>query len=163
MQRFQFKRAVGPQHTSERQAARLNARFRNGRPSDNVSEIGLIFKQFDGFELPGRPWEACVGACRSPWQRQSAVIPGRVSAMIAYQGLRSRSDRVAISLPFPDRGGVGAPMPLPKQFRRALSLLCSHPRSASQLGRRIRLPLRLRWRHQHLGRRAPPRLQRRAV
>ena len=88
----------------------LNLRFRDGRPSDSLADVGIIFKQFDGFELANQPWHACAGsACRSAWQLQGAAIPGRVSAMIAYQALRSRADRQAIPLPFPDRAGIGVP------------------------------------------------------
>ena len=81
----------------------INERFRTGRPSSDLSEIGVIFKQFDGLETAGRPWESCVGdTCHC----QGATLPGRVSAMIAYAGLASRTDRKAISLPFGDRSGV---------------------------------------------------------
>jgi hypothetical protein len=86
----------------------LNARFRDGRPSNDLAKVGIIFKQFDGFEVQHRPWQACVGPqCRSLWQLQGAAIPGRTSAMIAYQSLRDRADRQAIPLPFPDRAGIG--------------------------------------------------------
>ena len=85
---------------------RLNARFRDGQPSDNITEVGIIFKQFDGLEAPLRPWEACVGPLCKCWGQQGEMMPGRVSAMIAYRGLRRRADRVAIPLPYPDRTGV---------------------------------------------------------
>jgi len=37
---------------------------------------------------------------------QGATIPGRVSAMIIYAGMRERPDRVAIPIPFVDRAGL---------------------------------------------------------
>lgn len=81
----------------------LNLRFRNGRPSNDLEEVGIILKQFDGLERAGRPWEACEGrACSC----QGATLPGRVSAMIAYKGLSDRADRRGIPLPFRDRSGV---------------------------------------------------------
>eukprot|EP00900_Chrysochromulina_parva_P017835 jgi/Chrpa1/26052/Chrysochromulina_OHIO_Genome00027960-RA len=85
----------------------LNQLFRAGKPSNLLKEVGLLIHQFDGLELyenfrQARPWEACVSNCLC----QGASIPGRFSSMIVYEGLRARADRVAISLPFGDRGGI---------------------------------------------------------
>lgn len=82
----------------------LNERFRTGRPSDVLDEVGVILKLFDGLEAAtGRPWEACEGsACHC----QGATLPGRVSAMIANRGLSGRADRKGIPLPFADRSGL---------------------------------------------------------
>lgn len=63
----------------------------------------MLFRQFDEIETKGKPWEACSGTrcyCQGAW------IPGRLSAMLIYQGLRNRGDRVSIPLPFGDRGGL---------------------------------------------------------
>jgi len=62
----------------------INTRFRAGKPSNQMEEVGVIMHQWDG---------------------QGSFIPGRVSSMIVYAGLRSRPDRRAIPLPFGNRGG----------------------------------------------------------
>ena len=81
----------------------INQRFRNGQPSARLEEAGVVLKMFDGLETPGRPWQACEGdACHC----QGQTIPGRVSAMIAYRGLRDRPDRRGLPLPFGDRSGL---------------------------------------------------------
>ena len=49
------------------------------------------FHQFDELEEHDQPWRFCTGMrcyCQGQW------IPGRISAMIVYAGLRRRSDRV---------------------------------------------------------------------
>ena len=82
---------------------RINRRFREAQPSNSLDEAGVLLHQFDQIEADGRPWEACSGArCYC----QGAYIPGRLSAMLIYYGLRDRADRVAIPLPFGDRGGL---------------------------------------------------------
>ena len=88
-------------------AAALNERFRKGRPSDSLLEAGLLLHQFDGQEMggqghPTRPWEMCLTNCRT----LGRAIHGRASAMVMWAGLRERPDRVAIPLPFGDRGGL---------------------------------------------------------
>ena len=81
----------------------VNALFRGGRPSDDLQSVGLFMHQLDGLENVGSEWEFCTGnSCKC----QSMYIPGRISASIIYQSLRSRADRCAIPLPFRDRGGV---------------------------------------------------------
>ena len=92
--------------SDEMHAHRLNARFREGRASDDVREVGIIFKQFDGQETdPTRPWEACAGvACKC---QGGETCPGRTSAMIASKRLGDRADRRAVPLPFVDRAGIG--------------------------------------------------------
>ena len=81
----------------------VNALFRGGGPSDDLQSVGLFMHQLDGLENVGSEWEFCTGnACKC----QSIDIPGRISASIIYQSLRSRADRSAIPLPFGDRGGV---------------------------------------------------------
>ena len=63
----------------------------------------MLLHQFDEIEAKGRPWEACTGVrCYC----QGAYIPGRLSAMIIYHGMRDRGDRIAIPLPFGDRAGL---------------------------------------------------------
>ena len=81
---------------------RINSRFRNARPSSDLTEAGVLLHQFDEIEMHGRPWEFCEGTCYT----QGATLPGRVSAMIIYHGLRDRGDRAGIPLPFGDRGGL---------------------------------------------------------
>ena len=92
---------------SEAHARTLNRRFAAGEPSDDISKVGIIFKQFDGLEVhPHQPWAACVGA-ECPCQG-GGTCPGRVSAMIASSDLRKRRDRKEIPLPFADRAGISA-------------------------------------------------------
>ena len=62
----------------------------------------MLLHQFDGLESTQRPWEACVTGCTV----QGMAVPGRVSAMIIYRGMKERADRVALPLPFGNRGGV---------------------------------------------------------
>lgn len=69
----------------------------------SVVQAGVLLHQFDEIEVKGKPWEACTGPrCYC----QGSYIPGRFSAMIVYQGMRNRPDRLAIPLPFGDRGGL---------------------------------------------------------
>jgi len=96
-----------PARMRSHSVSEINARFRNGRPSDSLLGAGLLVHQWDGQEEGGqghnsRPWEACLSNCRT----QGRVIYGRVSSMIIYQGLRARRDRLAVPLPFGDRGGL---------------------------------------------------------
>jgi hypothetical protein len=80
----------------------INEQFRTGRPSDTLADIGLLMHQWDGLEEQGRAWEMCIRNCVC----QGATIDGRISAMAIYQGLRDRIDRIAVPLPFGDRGGI---------------------------------------------------------
>ena len=65
-------------------------------------EVGIFLRQWDGQEENGTPWKMCLHQCRC----EGLQLNGRISAMVIYQGLRNRSDRIAISLPFLDRGGI---------------------------------------------------------
>lgn len=67
-----------------------------------MEEIGVIIKQWDGLEVAGKPWEACLENCYV----QGAMVTGRWSAMVIYQWMRDREDRQTIPLPFGDRSGV---------------------------------------------------------
>ena len=68
--------------------------------------MGLIFRQFDALENHERPWEACEQNCHCKlYELPGKALTGRLSAMIAYQGLRTRTDRKGISLPYADRAG----------------------------------------------------------
>lgn len=82
----------------------INERFRNGRPSDRLDEVGLLLHQWDGLEAHdiGKPWQMCLFNCMC----QGTFINGRVSAMAVYRDLNQRADRVAIPLPFGNRGGL---------------------------------------------------------
>jgi hypothetical protein len=90
-------------------AGQINYRFRMGRPSDNLTEVGVLFRQFDGLEVHERPWEACEQDCHAMLfhadTTKSPGVPGRLSASISYRGLRERADRKGISLPYADRAG----------------------------------------------------------
>ena len=88
---------------SGRTVDRINARFRASKYTSHLEEAGLLLHQFDEIEVGGKPWSFCEGsACYT----QGATIPGRVSAMLIYQQMRQRADRVAIPLPFGDRAGL---------------------------------------------------------
>lgn len=80
---------------------RINAQFRSGGPSDDMSAIGVILHQLDNFEDdPLHPWRFCEQSSCSTWH-----VPGRVSAFTIYKSLHDRRDRIAISLPLASRGG----------------------------------------------------------
>ena len=82
----------------------INDRFRYGRPSDTLEHAGLLLHQWDGLEAHdvGKPWQMCIVNCMC----QGSFIMGRVSAMAVYRDLNRRQDRVAIPLPFGNRGGL---------------------------------------------------------
>ena len=80
----------------------INDAFRAGLASNRLSEIGLIMHQWDGEESESQPWVACMENCITQGQR----LHGRLSSMIIYQALRKRKDRVAIPIPFGERGGL---------------------------------------------------------
>lgn len=84
---------------------RINDAFRRGKPSAALEEAGVIFHQYDGFEVSvGRPWEFCSAACKCVVCKKE--LPGRVSASIAYRGLRDRSDRIAIPIAVSGASGI---------------------------------------------------------
>ena len=86
---------------------RINQRFRRGRPSDSIGEIGVILHGFDGFERDtDRPWVFCEGLVCGKSGGGAWLAPGRISAFVAYQFLRERHDRVALPLPFADHSGL---------------------------------------------------------
>ena len=37
----------------------LNARFRNGKPSNDLDQVGLLLRQFDNTEDHEQPWRGC--------------------------------------------------------------------------------------------------------
>ena len=80
----------------------INARFRDAKPSRDLAQAGVLLHQFDEIEVGGKPWEFCEGTCYT----QGATIPGRVSGMLIYHGLKDRPDRKAIPLPFGNRAGL---------------------------------------------------------
>ena len=82
----------------------VNKRFAGSKkPSGDLDKAGVLMHQFDTIEVKGRPWEFCTGQrCYMGGQ----WIPGRISSMLIYSGMRDRKDRVAIPLPFKDRGGL---------------------------------------------------------
>jgi hypothetical protein len=59
---------------------------------------------FDGQEdnRNNKPWKMCIENCLC----QGQFIHGRISTMVIYKGLRERSDRIAVPLPFGDRDGI---------------------------------------------------------
>eukprot|EP00966_Prymnesium_polylepis_P008100 186552-Prymnesium_polylepis.2 len=115
-----------PRRPVGRGIAALNARFRAGRPSADLADVGVIMHrefsecdstpvttpslravqavtpQWDGLEEQGKPWRMCLHQCMC----QGQFINGRISSMIVYKGLSERADRQAIPLPFGNRGGI---------------------------------------------------------
>ena len=93
-----------PFHPVPRAVQQINDRFRNGGPRDRLGEVGLLLHQWDGLEAHDRqkPWEMCIVSCMC----QGSFIHGRISAMAIYRGLKERPDRIAIPLPFGNRGGL---------------------------------------------------------
>lgn len=82
--------------------ARLNARFRSGRPSNILNQTGIILHQFDGLETDGAPYRMCIERC----QCQGMQLHGRISSSIISAALHERRDRRAVPLPFGSRGGL---------------------------------------------------------
>ena len=69
--------------------------------------MGLVFRQFDALEGLEKPWQACEKHCHCKWySKPGKELNGRLSAMIAFKGLKDRTDRQAIPLPYADRAGV---------------------------------------------------------
>ena len=91
----------------------LNRRFREAQPSADLERVGIILHQFDGWETHGRPWQPCEpDTCRGDELR------GRVSCMIAYQGLRKRGDRAGVPLVNSNGGVIVRPS--------AVSIACAY-------------------------------------
>jgi len=50
---------------------KLNARFRDGRPSNDLAKVGLLLRQFDAEEDQSQPWRGC------PKRKKVAAGAGR--------------------------------------------------------------------------------------
>ena len=85
-------------------AAELNRRFRDGQPSNDLENVGLIMHQWDGQEVGGEG--TSLRMCLTNCMTQGQALFGRLSSMIIYRGLRERADRTAVPMPFWDRGGL---------------------------------------------------------
>jgi len=81
-------------------ASRLNLRFRAGAASNVLEEAGVVIHQFDGYEASWNEQWKC------PLNGQ---FGGRLSAMLAFRGMRARRDRVAVPLINNDGGVVVSP------------------------------------------------------
>ena len=81
-------------------ASRLNLRFRAGAASNVLKEAGVVIHQFDGYEASWNEQWKC------PLNGQ---FGGRLSAMLAFRGMRARRDRVAVPLINNDGGVVVSP------------------------------------------------------
>ena len=75
----------------------INARFRAGRPSSDLSEAGVIIHIFDEQHQQREPWE--------PGYHSSSHL----SCSVIHAGLRDRGDRPGVPLPFSDGGLVIRP------------------------------------------------------
>ena len=80
-------------------AERINKRFRDGRPSSHLSEVGVLIHQLDGWERPMTPW--------IPAEAGKLANAGvTMSASLILRRLQERPDR-AKDLPlFSAHGGV---------------------------------------------------------
>ena len=81
-------------------AEELNARFRAGRPSSDLSLAGVVLHQFDNYESNGHAFEAPTAASHR------GEIVGRICTMLVFQSMRERHDRIAVPLIFARGGGV---------------------------------------------------------
>lgn len=91
---------IGPQSVHER----LNTRFRGGKASSTLNDVGVIIHQFDGYESLELPWAPCDTDGHGPACRGNE-LKGRMSAMVVFKDMRERWDRKAIPL-ISLRGGV---------------------------------------------------------
>ena len=48
----------------------LNARFAQGRPSDDIATAGVLIRQFDSLSNEGKPWLPCRGSGSLEWCRK---------------------------------------------------------------------------------------------
>lgn len=96
-----------PRMSPEQRASLLNARFRNARPSSDLSVVGLVCHQFDKLETAGAPWKSCNYHCDNSLSGQS--LTGRLSTSIMYGGMRNRNDRKAVPLVSNDGGVIARP------------------------------------------------------
>ena len=91
----------------------INARFQLGRPSNDLSEAGVILHVFDESAQQDTPW--------APRYHTTA----HVSASIIYKDLKKREDRRSVPMPFSDGGLVIRPT--------ATMISCAYPIDASSM------------------------------
>ena len=48
----------------------LNSRFANGVPSNDIAQAGVLVRQFDTLDDPGRPWRPCPTEGPNSWCKQ---------------------------------------------------------------------------------------------
>ena len=90
-------------------ARRLNTRFRNARPSSDLSLAGVVMHAFDRIsESWSDPWAPCDTTGHGP-QCQNGYT-GRMSCFLSFQSMQLRADRVAIPLPQWGGGVVVSPI-----------------------------------------------------
>jgi hypothetical protein len=80
---------------------RINARFRDAKPSSELDQLGVLLHAFDGYEESGRPWRACTA--RSDCNSAGSSNGGRESAFLVFGGLREQLEDIPA---FGDAGGV---------------------------------------------------------
>ena len=103
-------RPPSPPLTADDVAARLNERFRNGRPSNKLAETGIMIRQFDALQDPRRAWMPCP--------REGAFC-SRLSDRWSLSIVNAKLRHVSYS----DRGGfVIAPLPIADRL-----ILCAYP------------------------------------
>lgn len=85
---------------------RLNFNFRDGKPSNDISAIGVIMHQFDESEDPDMPWKRCPDFCHGFGQKCGcAFIKDRLAAQ-AIMAQMPRTDKGSIPLWSSKMGGV---------------------------------------------------------
>lgn len=75
-----------PRATHEEVLKRLNARFRDGRPSSKLEEAGVLVRQFDTLDDSDKPWLPCPQDGPNNWCRSFA---DRWATSIINAGARS--------------------------------------------------------------------------
>ena len=75
----------------------LNAHFRDGKPSSNLAEVGLILRQFDATEDDKQPWRGCPGHVVAEGAGNECRIYGnRFSASIVNAALFRSEKKVQL-------------------------------------------------------------------
>lgn len=101
----------------------LNRRFRDGRPSANLSDAGVLLHSLDGYDVVDAPWHPSWGgsmqeSCRDFADGRCAGPGDRVSASFIYHAESKRADRTRIPLFNDAPGFILRP--------DAVTLLCSY-------------------------------------
>ena len=112
-------------------ADRLNARFRLGRPANDLPSIGVMLHQFDQTEHPDMPWRPCPQFCNGIGQVCGcAFLRDRLACSVAFAGMPKVGTESRIPL-FSDKLGGMILSPNPA-FNR---IFCAFPGDAGSRAR----------------------------